>query len=525
MVFEPATADGAPAGIGASGRWLSAEDLFAADAKDQAALSSLCSADWLPLIFPRDWPAVFTRETLKVMVNKTLRGVRCRAVVPPSAAEVAAAARLGLRPLHSFDNAEAVAATLGWPVVKGFLVLERVDAGADGASFVAIRHWWNVRESGTREGGGREGGVWLDLTPRPWGELSAVGDGGGGGHGDARVVLVESLRGEKLAAPLSAAGRDFATALAARLGANTAPLPLKGATAVAASATAPAATPAATPATSAAVPALAAPATTAAPPATAAAAPPAAAARASRKFDYSKWDQLVLSGDEEEQEVASGEEHATARAAAAEQQLAEAARREGRCVERRAVRAAVDAAAAAAAAGDAEALERLVEGARSAAPLDPATEAVLSRLPQAAQIAARAAAAIANAGASGGGGAGGTAGGGGGGGDGAAAREKRGEPSLRELLSAAQGAEAGAEAGAREGAEEEAADPELEDPDEFVDDLDVTARAEAERDAAAAARTVAGEVARARAAEAAASSDRLEWVGEWADYSMGYGNK
>jgi len=216
MVFEPVTADGAPAGIGASGRWLSAEDLFAADAKDQAALSSLCSADWLPLIFPRDWPAVFTRETLKVMVNKTLRGVRCRAVVPPSAAEVAAAARLGLRPLHSFDNAEAVAATLGWPVVKGFLVLERVDAGADGASFVAIRHWWNVRESGTREGGGREGGVWLDLTPRPWGELGAVGDGGGGGHGDARVVLVESLRGEKLAAPLSAAGRDFATALAAR---------------------------------------------------------------------------------------------------------------------------------------------------------------------------------------------------------------------------------------------------------------------------------------------------------------------
>ena len=39
-------------------------------------------------------------------------------------------------------------------------------------------------------------------------------------------------------------------------------------------------------------------------------------------------------------------------------------------MERRAVRAAVDAAAAAAAAGDTEALERLAEGGRSAAPLD-----------------------------------------------------------------------------------------------------------------------------------------------------------
>ena len=79
MVFVPVTADGAPASIGASGRWLTAEDLFAADAKDQAheeGTSSLrCSADRLPLIFPRDWPAVFTRETMKVMVNKTLRGV------------------------------------------------------------------------------------------------------------------------------------------------------------------------------------------------------------------------------------------------------------------------------------------------------------------------------------------------------------------------------------------------------------------------------------------------------------------
>ena len=517
----PVTADGAPAGIGAIGRWLTAEDLFAADAKDQAheeGTSSLrCSADRLPLIFPRDWPAVFTRETMKVMVNKTLRGVRCRAVLPPSAADVAAVAGLGLRPLHAFDNAEAVAATLGWPVVKGFLVLERADTGADGASFVAIRHWWNVKPAA---GGGREGGVWLDLTPRPWGELGGAGGGGGdddggdGGGGDARVVLVESLRGEKRAVPLSAAGRDFATALAARLGANTAPPPLEGAAAVAATATAPAAAPVTTPTAPVAAPALAAPATAAAPPA---AAQPAAAARASRKFDYSKWDQLALSDDEEGQEVVSGAERAAVHAAAAEQQRAEAARREARRVERRAVRAAVDAAAAAAAAGDTEALERLAEGGRSAAPLDPATEAVLSRLPQAAQIAARAAAAIAigSGSGSGGGGMGGTAGGGGGaGGGGAAAGEKRGEPSLRELLAAAQGAEAGA----TEGAEEEATDPELENPDEFVDDLDVAAQAEAERDAAAAARAVAGEVARARAAEAAASSDRLEWVGEWADY-------
>ena len=131
------------------------------------------------------------------------------------------------------------------------------------------------------------------------------------------------------------------------------------------------------------------------------------------------------------------------------------------------------------------------EGARTAAPLDPSMEAILSTLPQAAQIAARAAAATASVdgrpvpSADGGGGG--------------------GEPSLKELLAAAQ-----------LGAEEEAADPELEDPHEFVDDVETSAAMEAEREAAAQ-QAAASEVARARAAKAASMEDRIEWVGEWAD--------
>ena len=114
-------------------------------------------------------------------------------------------------------------------------------------------------------------------------------------------------------------------------------------------------------------------------------------------------------------------------------------------------------------------------------------EAVLSTLPQAAQIAARAAAATVGL-------------------NDLPPPSGSGEgPSLKELLAAAQ-----------LGANEEAADPELEDPEEFVDDVETIARIEAERDQATQ-QVAASEVARARAAKTASIEDRIEWVGEWAD--------
>ena len=205
--WQPLLADGSAAAAGVCGRWLTeGSDLVGTDAEARVAL---WSADRLPLAFPREWPAVFKQNaTLKAMLNKTmLCGVRCRAVDPPTEADVVAGAAAGvlLRPLHSFDNAEAVAARLGWQVVKGFVVLERADRAA-GESFVALRHWWNARG---------EGGAWVDLTPCPW---SAEGL-------HARVVLVESLLGEKQPALLTTTSRDFAMALAARLSAGARPAP------------------------------------------------------------------------------------------------------------------------------------------------------------------------------------------------------------------------------------------------------------------------------------------------------------
>ena len=111
-----------------------------------------------------------------------------------------AAAGVQLRPLHSFDNAAAIAARLGWQLVKGFVVLERLDC-SPGTSFVALRHWWNAKP---------EGAVWADLTPSSW-----SGDGD-----DTRRLLVESPLGDKQPSTLSAPSREFAVALAARLAAG-----------------------------------------------------------------------------------------------------------------------------------------------------------------------------------------------------------------------------------------------------------------------------------------------------------------
>lgn len=129
----------------------------------------------LRLCFPEGWPTAFTScAPLKAMLGPSgLRGARCRAVGPPSHAELAAAAAAGAAPapLRSFENASRLAAaSVGHLVVKGFVVYERrrgatageVDGGeaCRGAAdarrvFVAVRHWWNAAP----------GGRWVDLTP------------------------------------------------------------------------------------------------------------------------------------------------------------------------------------------------------------------------------------------------------------------------------------------------------------------------------------------------------------------------
>ena len=213
-----------PAADGANGRWLDcADDFVSTDTRFFRP-----SAERQALDFPENWPAVFKESPkLKSLINKQLRGTRCRVVGPPSSADSAAAACVSLRPLHSFDNALGLSDVLGWSVVKGFLILERSAAPqqppesgnaaapptassrqqqpqeqqqqqqAGATHFVAIRHYWNAKD-----------GAWLDLTPPHVPPMPGR---------EQRSLLVESERCEKHPSPLTPARKAFAVSMAARL--------------------------------------------------------------------------------------------------------------------------------------------------------------------------------------------------------------------------------------------------------------------------------------------------------------------
>ena len=178
------------------------------------------------LDFPRNWPAIFNESaTLKRLVNKQLRGTRCRVVGPSAASEASTAAALvKLRPLHSLQNAQNLHDLLGWDIIKGFIVFERslvptpeaaeeatagiaeaaearasaVDSGAGREQFLAIRHWWNASADG----------AWLDLTPSFVPSLPGR---------EMRSLLVQSEKGGKRAGVLTPSRRAFAVGLAHQL--------------------------------------------------------------------------------------------------------------------------------------------------------------------------------------------------------------------------------------------------------------------------------------------------------------------
>ena len=342
-------ASGGPAVPGSAGLWLMETSDLAATAADTRV--ALWTAESLPLCFPRNWPAVFKESSiLKAFVNKSmLKGKRCRAVDRAAAAalaarEAATAHGVPLHPLHSFSNALALADALGWPVVKGYVVLESA-AGVPGASFVALRHWWNVDATG----------AWLDLTP----PLVAPAPGA-----DSRVLLVETELGDKEPAPLTPARREFAIALATRLA--------RGADELAAATSrspghAPVSAVAAVDVTDAANLALPkSPSKSAAPSGRVASAKASAAPRRvatnatthapSKPVDYRKWDQLDVSDEEEEKREARTLAAARQQAQLAQTQQAAQIEQNGE----QTLNAAIDAAAAASAMGDTEALEAMM---------------------------------------------------------------------------------------------------------------------------------------------------------------------
>ena len=359
--WAPLNEGGAPAGAGATGRWVAeAADLVATDPDGRVAL---WSADALPCCFPRGWPAVFKEsQALKQLINKSmLKGQRCRAVSHSAAPAVAAraaasAAGVSLYPLHSFSNALRLSEALGWTVVKGFLALERADC-APGASFLAIRHWWNATEEG----------AWVDLTPplvphtgddeervrcseRPnacsLSSLARACPVACASHAPAcltaaQVLLVESELGDKKAAELTPARRQFAVAFATRL-ANGAPKPRTPLAPAQATATSEAGAAAVAPKSAGIAPSTEGGSAKAAP-----AKPPL---KGGSLVDYSKWKDLDVSDDEEEEKRAEEKKLAEQKELVA--QAAQAAQRQQ--VEADALTNAIDAAALASAVGNTE---------------------------------------------------------------------------------------------------------------------------------------------------------------------------
>lgn len=448
--WEPRTGTAEPAANGIPGRWLTeASDLVGTDAEARIAM---WSADRFAVCFPREWPAAFTSEPLKRLLNQSmLKGTRCRAVPPPSDADLAAVSDVPLQALHSFSNAERVAAATGRSIVKGFLVLELSEAPPS-ASFIAIRHWWNANSAGG----------WIDLTP-PLASLAGRQPDGGG-----QRFLVESPLGEKEAAPLTASGRAFACALAVRLAAGQVPP----------------APPRQEPSPAAAAPASSEP-TARGGTAKVAVGPSASKssgrAASSGTLDYAKWDALAVSDEEEEE--ADQQRNATAVRRAAEQRRQEEEMVAAFKAQQDSVTSAMDAAVAATTAGNIDALDEMSAAARAAAPLPADMEELIATLPLAAQIAARAAAANAagirgvDAGAGGGG-------------------------SLQEMLAGAVIANG-------------TDDPGLEDPREFFHN-DAVAEAAAEQRAARAADLRArAEAAVAASAKKDDEANRVEWLGDW----------
>ena len=160
------------------GRWATLADVVMSEGSTPTSIDALPSL----LPFPRNWPAAFqSSPTLKRLVNKKLKGKRCRAVGAPTPEQQTALSRTVLHPLHSCRNAMRLAERLGWTVVKGFVIFEYAGT-APGTGYLALRHWWNTSESG----------AWIDATPPPLAlpRVSREGDV------ESRVLLVESELGE-----------------------------------------------------------------------------------------------------------------------------------------------------------------------------------------------------------------------------------------------------------------------------------------------------------------------------------------
>ena len=209
-----------------------------------------------------------------------------------------------------------------------------------------------------------------------------------------------------------------------------------------------------------------------------------------KTVDYSKWDNLDLSDDDESEPAPNVQQKA---AALMEQQRQEAEERQRQEAERDSLNAAIQAAAMASSVGNTDIVGQMMAQAQAAAPLNPEMESILSTLPPSAQIAARASAhasAAANSHATG-----------------APAGAK--EPSLAELLKA------------QNISIENDADPELEDVREFFETPEEAAVAEKKlaeaeaRAAAAAAAMSAATISPTRSSAKTLDPGAIEWEGDW----------
>jgi len=147
--------DGSAAEVGQSrGRWLDESDFIFGGEDHQHDRASEIG----PHSFPRDWPDVYEESgVLRSMLKKTGPCAAKRVSVVPNMSQdqIADVAHLGLRPLHSLCNAEAIQKHFGLAVIEGWALHDLLD-DVTGAAFVAERYWWNSTADGK----------WVDYSPR-----------------------------------------------------------------------------------------------------------------------------------------------------------------------------------------------------------------------------------------------------------------------------------------------------------------------------------------------------------------------
>ncbi|KAL1524282.1 hypothetical protein AB1Y20_019185 [Prymnesium parvum] len=109
---------------------------------------------------PRGWPECFNSPELQAYIADELKGQRVRLCGQPGPADLAKLAKLKLSDKDTLLNAQQVEAAVGWKIMGGYVLYEKLDAPPGTCKYTATRRWWNYK---TNKDGSP--GKWIDASP------------------------------------------------------------------------------------------------------------------------------------------------------------------------------------------------------------------------------------------------------------------------------------------------------------------------------------------------------------------------